>query len=147
MNSSATLAASDVALLYSQEFNLITLYCQLSATFLVTIIELSGDDSLVFAALDPSSPLEQTGTNRAQIATMPMTSNMADTINNIDNVNTNPYPNNAISPGGGSTAPIINYSNNSNTNNISANGGAPTVNNEPLESLPIYTRYFAGSIS
>ena len=94
---------------------------------------------------------------------MPMTSNMADGINNIDNVDTNPYPNNAISPVGGSTGPVINDANNGNpfpnpnngplaynnqpleestslnsgiapnTNNISAVGGTLTYNNQPHE--------------
>jgi hypothetical protein len=40
------------------------------------LLQSDDGDSIVFAALDPSSPLEHTETDRAQIATTPMTSNM-----------------------------------------------------------------------
>ena len=53
---------------------------------IIIIFLLSEGESLVFAVnTDPV-------TGRAQIVSMPMTSNLADGINNIDNVNTNTYP-------------------------------------------------------
>ena len=79
---------------------------------------------------------------------MPMTSNMADGINNIDNVNTNPNPsfNQITSTPGDSNVPItsgadsnnqspVADSNNQfpNPNNINTDGGTSTNNNQPLE--------------
>jgi Ca2+-binding RTX toxin-like protein len=87
--------------------------------------------SAVFAVSSDPSP------HTAQITSMPMTSMMADGINSIDNVNTNSYPNNAISPGGGSTVPITSGVDSRNQfpnpNNISSDGSTLTNNNQLLE--------------
>ena len=46
-------------------------------------------------------------TGRAQIVSMPMTTNLADGINNIDNANTNTYPDfSKVSSDGGITIPV-----------------------------------------
>jgi hypothetical protein len=70
--------------------------------------------------------------------TMPMTTDVASGINNIDSINANPYPNNVISPGGDSNVPVTSGgadSNNQfpNPSNISTVGTTSTNNNQPIE--------------
>ena len=96
-------------------------------------------------------------TGSAQIASMPMTSNMADGINNIENVNTNTNPsfNQVTSTPSDSNVPITSGADSNNQspvadsnnqspvadsnnqfphpNNVKLDGGTLTVNNQPLE--------------
>ena len=91
-----------------------------------------------------SSPVFAVGTDpvteSAEIATMPMTSNVADGINNIENVNTNPRFNQVTSTPGDSNVPITSGadSNNQflNPNNIGTDGGTPTDNNQVINTKP-----------
>jgi hypothetical protein len=62
--------------------------------------------SIFVAKLRQQSSLPNPLGESAQIATMPMTADVVDGINNVGNVNTNPYPNNAISPGSGNSVPV-----------------------------------------
>jgi Ca2+-binding RTX toxin-like protein len=103
---------------------------------IIIIFFLSEGESLVFAVnTDPV-------TGRAQIVSMPMTTNLADGINNIDNANTNTYPDfSRVSSDGGSTIPVtsgadsINQS--LNPNNTGIVFGTLTNNNQPLESTSL----------
>ena len=100
---------------------------------IIIIFLLSEGESLVFAvSTDPV-------TGRAQIVSIPMTSNLADGINNIDNVNTNTYPDfSKASSHGGSTIPVTSGADSNNQSlNPNSTGivyGTLTNNNQPLES-------------
>ena len=103
---------------------------------IIIIFLLSEGESLVFAVnTDPM-------TGRAQIVGMPMTSNLADGINIIDNVNTSTYPDfSKVSSDGSSTVPVTSGadSNNQslNPNNTGIVYGTLTNNKQPLESTSL----------
>jgi Ca2+-binding RTX toxin-like protein len=102
-------------------------------TNIIIIFLLSEGESLAFAVSADSV------TGRAQIVSIPMTSNLADRINYIDNVNTNTYPDSSkASSYSGSTIPVtIGADGNNqspNPNNPSIFYGTLTNNNQPLES-------------
>jgi Ca2+-binding RTX toxin-like protein len=102
-------------------------------TNIIVIFLLSVGGSLAFAvSADPP-------TGRTQIVTIPMTSNFADRINYIDDVNTNTYPDSShASAYSGSTIPVTSGADGNNQspnpNNPSIFYGAVTNNNQPLES-------------
>ena len=97
---------------------------------------LSEGESLVFAvSTDPV-------TGRAQIVSLPMTSNLVDGINNIDNVNTNTYPDfSKASSHGGSNIPVTSGADGTNQSLNPNNNGifyATLTNyNQPLESTSL----------
>ena len=119
---------------YLRGFRTSLLY--LLQTNIIIIFLLSEGESLVFAVnTDPM-------TGRPQIVSMPMTSNLADGINNIDNVNTNTYPDfSKASSHGGSTMPVTSGADSNNQSlNPNNNGivyGTLTNNNQPLESTSL----------
>jgi Ca2+-binding RTX toxin-like protein len=98
---------------------------------IIIIFLLSEGESLVFAvSTDPV-------TGRAEIVSIPMTSNLADGINNIDNANT--YPDfSKVSPQGGNTILVTSGADSNNQsldpNNTGIVYGTLTNNNQPLES-------------
>jgi Ca2+-binding RTX toxin-like protein len=102
-------------------------------TNMIIIILLSVSGSLAFAvSADPV-------TGRAQIVSIPMTSNLADRINYIDDANTNTYPDSSkASAYGVSTTPVTTGADGNNQspnpNNPSILYGKVTNNNQPLES-------------
>jgi Ca2+-binding RTX toxin-like protein len=102
-------------------------------TNIIVIFLLSVGGSLAFAvSADPP-------TGRTQIVTIPMTSNFADRINYIDDVNTNTYPDSSHARAySGSTIPVTSGADGNNQspnpNNPSIFYGAVTNNNQPLES-------------
>jgi Ca2+-binding RTX toxin-like protein len=119
-------------------------YISLSIVFLLlgSVISLglilANDDSPVFGAADPISAVGET--KSAQIATMPMTSDMASGINNLDNVNTNPGLNTVTETPGDSNVPITSGadSNNQfqNPGNTVIDGRTPTDNNQVINTKP-----------
>jgi hypothetical protein len=102
-------------------------------TNIIIIFLLSVGGSLAFAvSADPV-------TGRAQIVSIPMTSNLAERINYIDDANTNTYPDSSrASVYGGSTIPVTSGADGNNQSpnpiNPSIFYGTVTNNNQPLES-------------
>jgi Ca2+-binding RTX toxin-like protein len=117
---SSSLRSFRVSLLYLLQTNIIIIFL------------LAEGESLAYAVSADSV------TGRAQIVSIPMTSDFADRINYIDNVNTNTYPDSSkASSHNGSTMPVTSGADG---NNQSPNPNNPTIfygtltnTNQPLE--------------